>query len=336
MIVKDADALIAKPPRDARLFLLHGPDEAQAIEVARGLEAALGGERIEFDAKALAAAPGRLADEAAAVSMFGGAQVLSVRGAGENVAEAAALLLDAPGGGHPAVIVAGNLAKASGLRRLAEAHRHAVAIELYPPDARAFLLLAREMARARGLDPAPAATAMVAAAAAGERGVLARELDKFATYLDATPDRRVPLDLETVRLLGAGDGDSDSAPLVDAVAARDADAAARALARMEGDPPGGVPLLRAVARRIALIAEARAAIDGGASPDSAIGALRPPVFWKDKPAITSALGRWRADDLAAAASRLLTAERTLKGPRSVGERIADAALLQIASGMRRG
>lgn len=330
-IARDGDALVRSPPADARLFLFHGPDGDAARELARALETRLGGDRIEFDPRDLVREPGRLADEACAVSMFGDRQVLAVRGIGDAALEAIELLLAAPPGGHPAVLVAGDLKKTSPLRKLAEAHPAARAVACYPPDARAFLLLAREGARARGIDADNDALALIAAAAGGERGVLARELDKLATYLDARPDRRARLDPGVARAVGAGEGSADIGPLVDAVAARAGADAARALGALAADGVSGIPLVRAVARRLAQVAEARAAVDAGATPAATVKALRPPVFWKEEGAVVAAVARWRSPELATAQSRLLAAERAVKAPASVGDLAAAAALLTMAA-----
>ena len=55
-----------------RLFLLHGPDDAGAMEYAARLGRAMGAdvERIDLDGPALKANPGRLADEAASISLW--------------------------------------------------------------------------------------------------------------------------------------------------------------------------------------------------------------------------------------------------------------------------
>lgn len=325
---RDADKLIAAPP-PARLFLFFGPDSAQAADLADRLAARLGGERIDFDARTLKQDPARLAAEAAAVSMFGDKHVLRVA-ADESVAEAAQLLLEAPAAGHPVILVAGDLKGTSPLRKIAEKHSSARSLACYLPDAQTFARLAREAARARGLDPDPAALTLLTAATAPERGVLAQEVDKLATYLEATPDTPKRLDPDHVRALVAGEAAADIDPLIDALSVRDMKAAAHHLTRLEAERTSGVTLIRAAARRLAQLSDARAAIDAGSTPEAAVDAMRPPIFWKAKPAFLAALKRWRGEELAAAQTRLLAAERGVKSAASVGETLAFRALLEIA------
>ena len=327
---RDAERLLAAPPPDARLFLFHGPDAGQAHDLAARLEARLGGDRLDLAPAHVSDRPGLLADEAASVSMFGGRLVLRLVPATNDHAEAAGLLLGAPATEHPAILIAGDLKPTSALRKLAEAHPRARALACYPPTAADFARLAQAQARAAGLDPEPAALALLTGAVGGERGILAQEIAKLAIYLDATPDRRRPFTAADWHAIGAGEGAADIDPLIDALAARKPAEVARHLRALAADGQRGIPLLRAAARRFAQLAEARAAVDGGQSPDAAVTALRPPLFWKAKPAFTAQLKAWRADDLASATHALLAAERGIKAGGSVGDVLGDAALLGLA------
>lgn len=333
MIVKGADIqkLVAAPPADVRLFLFYGPDAAQAAELGERLAAKLGGERVDLEPKLLRAEPGRLADEAASVSMFGGRSWLRVAGADDPIAEAAALLLDAPAAEHPAILIGGDLKPAGALAKLAEKHPRAAAVRCFAPDPRAMLGIARDMARAEGLDADPAALALLVGVTGTERGILAQELAKLAVYLGAAPHAPKRLDPDHVRALGAGEAAADIDPLVDGLAERNLRAVADALARLEAERVSGITLIRAAGRRFAQLAEARAAIEAGASAEEAVGALRPPLFWKAKPGFLTALKRWRAPELADAAQALLAAERAIKARGSAGELIAFQALATLAA-----
>ncbi len=327
---RDAERLIAQPPADARLYLFFGPDGGQAHDLAARLEARLGGDRLDLAPASVADRPGLLADEAASVPMFGGAQVLRLVPATNDHAEAAGLLLDAPAVEHRAILIAGDLKPTSALRKLAEAHPGARALACYPPTAADFARLAQGMARAAGLDPEPAALALLVGAVGGERGILAQEIAKLAVYLGATPDTRRAFTAADWHAVGAGEGAADIDPLVDAVAGRKPAEVARALRALAADGQRGIPLLRAVARRFAQLAEARTGVDGGASAEAAVGALRPPLFWKAKPAFLGQLKDWRGDQLAGATHALLAAERGIKAAGSVGDLNADECLLGLA------
>ena len=77
-----ADAFVKRAPREMIFFLVHGNDEGLIRERARGIvNALLDGDAdplrlIRFDGDALAREPGSLAEEADAISMFGGSRVI--------------------------------------------------------------------------------------------------------------------------------------------------------------------------------------------------------------------------------------------------------------------
>ena len=66
-------------------------------------------ERIDLSGAELKADPARLADEAAAISMFGGARWILVEQAGDEILPALEALIEAPAAGNPVAIVAGAL-----------------------------------------------------------------------------------------------------------------------------------------------------------------------------------------------------------------------------------
>lgn len=328
MKVRSAADLARPPLGEVRLFLLYGPDQAGAAELARGLEAALGGERLDLDPRILDADPARLASEAAAVSMFGDRSVLSVRGAGDGLAEAIDLLLAAPAAGNPAVVVAGDLPAASRLRKLADSHPLARALACYAPSEADLAGLAERQARALGLRLGPGVAARLAELAGGERGVLAREVEKLADFADASAERPGHLDLDALAAIAAGDGAADLDPLLDAVMLGRPGDAARQLERLASEGQEGITLLRAAARRLAMLADARAGIESGLSPEAAVKALRP--FWKLERPLAAAARQWPAERIAHARARLLATERAIRAPASAGPRLAAWVLLALA------
>jgi len=90
-----------------RLYLLHGPDESGARDWAVRLGRAMGpeAERVDLEGPALKSDPGRLAAEAASLSLFGGARHIRVTGVGDESLEAFELLLSADTAGNPVVAI---------------------------------------------------------------------------------------------------------------------------------------------------------------------------------------------------------------------------------------
>jgi DNA polymerase-3 subunit delta len=317
-----------KAPGDIRFFLLHGPDESGSRALAK-LAAPREAERVDLTGVELKADPARLADEAASISLFGGARFVWVEPAGDECLAAAEALIDAPAAGNPVVLVAGALKPASKLLKLALAAPTALAFASYAPEGREAEQLAAEMARAEGLIARGDVARRLAEASAGNRAILAGELAKLADYLDAAPDRPQPLDHDSIDAVGAAAEEGDLSRLVDSVGSGNAQLLTAELMRLAGEGIEGIPLLRAVLRRMSLLARLRAQVERGASVDAVMASHGKSLFWKEKPAIAQQLGRWRADLLAKSVSRLVEAERRAKASGSLGARAVDEELFAI-------
>jgi DNA polymerase III subunit delta len=319
-------------PDGVRFFLLYGPDEAGSRSLARLLGAAMGAdaERVELTGAELKGDPARLADEAASFSMFGGARWILVDPAGDESLPAVEALLDAPAASSPVALVAGALKPASKLLKLALAEKRARAFASYPPDAREADRLVAELARVQGLQLRGDVARRIAESCGGNRFVIAQELAKYALFLDAAPERPRPLDHDAVDAVGAESGEGDLTLLVDSVAGGDPAALEQELARLRAEGQEGIGLLRAVLRRMLLIARLRGDVEAGKSPSAVLDAQGKALFWKDKKALEAQLPRWRADLAARAIGRLLDAERQIKASGGIGPIAADAELLTIA------
>lgn len=319
-----------------RLVLLHGADTAASADLARvfARQFADAGDPLgetRIDGATLAADPAALAAAASEVSMFGDLRLIRVDDAGDEALAAVARLLEAPAAGNPVVMTAGALKKGSKLLARVEAADNALAHVSYLPDARGLAATIAEIAGELGLKPTRDAAARLADATGGDRGLIRRECEKLALYLDATAAAPIVLDAGDVAAAGAELGDTDFAVLVDSVAGGDPALADRQLARFAVAGIPGVTLLRTVARRFWLLLDLRLAVDGGLSAASAVDGARPPVFWKDKPVVAGQLGQWRTPAIRGVLARLLAAEREVKSSGSAGDVAVDHLLLGIAT-----
>ena len=328
----DILAAVSNPDGQYRLLLLHGPDESGSRALAERLGETMGGQavRVDLGPQELKADPARLADEAAATSMFGDKVLIRLSGIGDESAPAIAALLEAPMAGNPVVAIAGALRKTSALLKLAEASPAALAFASYPPEGRDALSLATELARARGLRPTRAALDALCAAAGGDRALLDNEIEKIALYLDASPDQPMEVDADILPSLVSGLEEGDLGQLVNAVAGGMLAETKAQLSRIEESGIAGIPLLRAVLGRMALLAQIRGEMDRGESVEQALSTKGRAVFWKDRAAVQTEARAWNAEAIAGSLSHLLKAERAIKEPGSAGERLATMALIDVA------
>ncbi|MFQ3596622.1 MAG: DNA polymerase III subunit delta [Sphingomonadaceae bacterium] len=320
----------AQPAGDVRLWCVFGPDPGEAGALAEAARKGLkteDGEVLELPASAVETEPGRLADEAASIPMFGGARLIIVAGVTERAGEAVRLLLDAPAAGNPVLALAGDLPRTSALRTLVERHPAARAVIAWAPTERDGARQAADLARAQGLLLAPGQAEALWQASGAHAGVLAREVEKLAIAAGATAQQPGQLPPDLFAQLVADSEGEDVNRLVAAILAGDHKALARAMASGDGVFPG----LRALARRLFLLLELSAAMTrDGLDADAAVERHRPPVFWRDRPLLKAALPRWPPARIMEALDALLAAERAMKTPRAAGEVLAAHALLLAA------
>ncbi len=314
-----------------RLFLLYGPDEAASRELSARLGKALGqdAERIDLTGAVLKADPARLADEAAAISMFGGRRYIRVDPAGDETVGAVEALLQATAAGNPVVMIAGTLRKDSPLLKLALAHPAVLSLVSYPPEGGDADRLVMQMGRAAGLSMRPDVAHRIAAGSGGDRALIARELEKLALFADAAPERPGEIGHAALDALGADAEDGDPSRLVDAVLGGRTQAIATELARLASDGVDAVPILRAMLRRCHLLAEMRGRMADGNAAEAVLASFGKSLFWKDKPAISAQLSRWRPEGLATALERLLAAELEIKRAGGAGAFVLGEELLAI-------
>ncbi|MEG3153127.1 DNA polymerase III subunit delta, partial [Sphingomonas sp. ZT3P38] len=320
-----------KPGADIRLFLLYGPDEAGASELAARLGRAMGSgaERIDLDGSALKAGPGRLAEEAASMSLFGDARYIRVSGIDDDGTEAVRLLIEAEVAGNPVVAMGGALKGTGRLLKLALAAPSVMAHACYVPDARNASQLAAGIARENGLRLVGGIADRLAVMSGGDRAVLAREIEKLSIYLDAAPDRPREAGVAALEASGAARGDAAMPSAIDAGGEGRAAELGVELARLDHAGVSSIPLRRQLVRRLMALAEMRADIDRGASPDEAVKKHR--VFFKEEMSTKIALRRWTSPMLARGVERARQAERAMtKAGGNAGQVMADEALTTLA------
>ena len=324
-------ALDAADP-GVRFYLLYGPDEAGSRALSDRLAAAMGpdAERIDLTSGQLKADPARLADEAAAISLFGGKRWIRLEPATDDALEAVQALLEAPAAGNPVAAIGGALRKDSKLVKLVSASNAALSHQSWVPEGRNAAALAVEVGRELGLQIRNDVANRVASACNADRALITRELEKMALYLDAAPDRPKPLENDALDALGAAMEEGDLSRLSNAVFSGNPGEADAELARLANEGIEDIPVLRALARRALQLAQLRAQMAEGESIDRVMETAGKAIFWKEKPVIQGQLQRWTPDGLATAITRLAEAERQVKAPGYVGGALVEEEVLAIS------
>ena len=303
-----------RPDPAVRFYLFYGQDESQSRALADRLVKGLEAEKFAVAAQAAKSDPALLADEAAAIGLFGGRRALWIEPAGDEIAAAVEALLQSAAVESPAIAIAGALRKTSPLVKLAEGHPAALAHISYELGERDAERLVEELARAEGLRLAPGLAGRIAAAAGNERGILAQELAKIALYAGAASDAPVQVDGDVLDEIGAG-AEGDWWRLGDLALAGDLDALSRELDCSAADLEP-IPVLRALQRRLMALAPIRARVEHGERPHDAVTSAGKSVFWKEKELVTKLVSTWSSAALARVLERSGELERKLMRPDS--------------------
>jgi DNA polymerase-3 subunit delta len=222
----DADKHSASPPKTWVAVLLFGSNTGlvreRADRCARAVVPDLNDAfRVaDLGADVLRKDPARLGDEVGAISMFGGRRVVRVRDATDGLSETIGRFLDDPVGDAFVVVEAGELTKASSLRKLFEGAKGAGAIECYDDKPEDTARLIRETLEGIGWKAEPDALGYLSDALQTDRRLLRSELEKLTAYLGSPVAGKTLTRAEAVVLIGDS-GAVEADEIADAVVAGD-------------------------------------------------------------------------------------------------------------------
>ncbi|MEO5775060.1 MAG: DNA polymerase III subunit delta [Sphingomicrobium sp.] len=298
-----------RPDPNVRFYLFHGADEGQSRSHAQRLLTTLGATRFPVNASAVKSDPALLADEAGAMSLFGGARLIWIEPTGDEIAGGVEALLEGPAPESVTVAIAGALRKTSALLKLAEASPLALSYVSYVPEGQDAERMVAEVGRTVGLKVGSSVAARVAESCGNDQAIVRQELTKLALFLDAAPESPRELDHDALDVVGADLPEGDFLRIADlALAGRVRDVAGELALLISG---GGeaVPILRSLQRRLLMLAPARARVERGESAGAVMASIERSLFFKDKALVGGLLQQWDAQALARAFDRAGKLER---------------------------
>jgi DNA polymerase-3 subunit delta len=302
---------VDQPDSKIRFYLFLGPDEAQSRALATRLLEALSAQKSVFAGAAVKANPSLLADEAAALSLFGDRRLIWIEPAGNEIVEGLQALLSAESVESPVAAIAGALPKSSALLKLAESSPAALAFTAYVPEGDEAVRMVIDVGRRFGLKIRPPVAARVAEACSNDQAIITQELDKFASYAGASPHSPKELEHEAIDAVGVGAGEGDFLRFADLALLGELAELSADIARLPSGGSEAIPAVRSLQRRLLMLAPARARIERGERVEAVMASFGRALFWKDKDAVAKMLRTWTADELATVAERVGTLERNL-------------------------
>jgi DNA polymerase-3 subunit delta len=334
---QEADAFVARPDLRRTVVLIFGPDLGLVRERTEVLLRAASSNDsdpfsvITIEGDMLAGDPGRLADEARTIGLFGGRRLVHVRAGSRNFTDALGSLLADPPKDTLVVIEAGDLRKGAPLRKLAESSPHAAAIACYADSERDVARLVDQTLREAGIAIETGARETLVGLLGGDRLATRSELDKLIIF--ANDKRRI--DYEDVVTVIADSSSLALDDVVDAAAAGDPEGALAALAkaRAAGFPANSV--IGAAIRHVSTLHRLRLRMERGERAASVVDDPQLRIHFRRKPHFERALGRFTPAALEGALSALGQASLAARMSASIAEPIAEREILALARGAKR-
>lgn len=337
--------MVAIPAREAESFarggfakypvvLFFGPDEGLVSERAEAVaKATTSGDAaniLRLDGDDVANAPERLAEEAHAISMFGGARAIRVRAGSKALIEALKPLLSTPPLDTRIIIEAGDIKGNAALRQLIEKAQNAAALPCYAEEGRDLSRLVDEMLETSDLRITSPARQLLIQSLGQDRKRSRMEVEKLLLYargqsgIDVTDVEAIVTDAAAVSF----------DQLVDAVYGGKIDTVETEARRIfqDGMEPG--VLLGFALRHALQLMEGRHLMEGGKRAADATEAMR--IHFKRKAAFTEQLTRWTEPRLQRAVQILGDATLAVRRNATLGEAMAIRAFWSLALSVGRG
>jgi len=333
----EIEPFIARP--DARpVVLVFGPDAGLVSERVEALIRASVDDPndpfalVRLDGDELAADPARLVDEATTIPLFGGRRAIRIRAGNRNVVPAIEAVLTALLRDCRIVIEAGDLRRGAALRNVCERAKLAVAIPCYADAERDLARLVDEELRTAGLAIAPEARAALIPLLGGDRRASRAEVAKLALY--ARGQGRIELDDVMAVVADASALALDQ--LVDAAFAGRPAEVEKEFAKTATAGTAPAATVAAALRQVERLHAIRLMIEGGGiSASDAVEQAQPPIHFRRKPLIESALKSWTSARLERAMTALAEASLETRRTPALAEAIAQRAMLSVATAARR-
>ena len=318
-----------RDPGGCAVVLLYGDDTGLIRARARALVRAVAGATddpfrvVELERGEAA----RLPEEASSLSLTGGRRVVWMREAGDTATDAVTEVLREA---RPALVVveAPGLTARSRLRQAVEKATSGAAIACYPEDGAALERTVREALAALSVRIDPEALDWTVGQLGADHGSTRAEIEKLALYAGEGG----VVDLETaLACLGDLSGLSLEDALYAATAGR-AELADRALALALAEGGAAVGVLRGAALHLQRLHRVRLRMDTeGATAADAVGALRPPVFFRRAGQLAQAASRWSAGAITRALRDVTNAELACKRTGAPADVICRQTILSLAA-----
>jgi DNA polymerase-3 subunit delta len=282
---------------------------------------------VRLEGDSIARDPGALADEAYAISMFGGERAIWIDAQGRDLMPALEPLFARPLTDCTIVIKAGQLKRGTGLRAAFESSAARASIECYPDDTGALESLIDAEARAAGLVITADARAALVHMVGADRRTTRGEIAKLMLYASG----RSQVTVEDVEAIVADAAPSNLDQVIDDALLGDLPAVEASLSRFFHEGGEADYLMIRLGARLTLLHRLRLEMDQGRPFEAACQALFVKLPMSARRALAKQAERWTTDSIAERLPAIRQASARVRTDSQLAEVLATRALWTLAS-----
>lgn len=307
------EAFIKKPDAAYQAVLIYGPDSSlvnarmKALsEVVTDVNDPFNVVDISFDKIKDDAA--LLADEMAAISFTGGRRLIRISDMPAAMPADIKSVLKATKGDAFVIFCGGDFPPRSTARQYFEKEKNCAAVPCYKDDSRSLSVVIREALQKNGMTTDSDALKFLHYRFQADRQVVLNEIDKLVTYMGNEKHIR----LADVEACIGESMDTSLDDVCNLLALNCREEVERVVSRMFREGIAPIAIIRALLRHFTRLYLVKSHMASGMDEGSALGKLRPPVFFKQAPLFKQQLRVWGEPQLAAMLQMLNKAELTTK------------------------
>jgi DNA polymerase-3 subunit delta len=311
---KDVSALLKNPAR-YRAVLIYGVDEGQVRERRDQIVQAVASapedpfSTVKLESPNVIAEPNQLFESLSAMSLMGEPPVTIIREATDKLTPIITSALEDPACSNFLILTAGELKTSSSLRKLFEKEKNTACLACYADEGRNLHQTVRSFFQEHKIHASPDVIQLLCDHLGNDRAVTRKELEKIDLYLGE--ERSLTMD-HLHQLLGENKTLTTD-DLAQALLNGDTAHTVRCIELLMQEGQHAVALLRSTIRYTERLLTAKQHMQEGMSADQALSQLRPPVFFKQKPAMQKQLQIRSLVQLEKLLALLVTAEKQAKG-----------------------
>ena len=328
--------LLSSPRKMPAAILVHGADRSAVYDLCQSIVKRVIGSSDEtlsvsrITEAQVVSSPGRLFDEFASISMFGGNRVVWVSGAGDALTKSIEPILSGDVAGNLILIDAEALSKNSRLRKLFETNSRSASVALYEESPQELRLRLERLIKASGLQIEDEAMLRLLEFMSFERAVAESETLKLITYCQG----QSIISVEDVQAICGDTSDASMDDLVDAVFEGNLSDVDRYVMSVGASASAGRGTLSAALQHIVKLQGMAAQIIQGSSIDSVVHAPRFGIFFKRRASISLQLRTWDIDALLNAEEKICSAILQTRQHPDLDDAIISRTLLALGRSAR--